>query len=196
MPPEITFTKEKLLEAAFKIVRRRGRDKLTARSLARELQCSTMPIYSYLKSMKKLDQDIAEKAVALMLKYQTTMRSGETFYDMGLGYIQFAKKERHLFRYLFVPDKAGSAQNVTAGTMRDFAFSKLVPMLKPDIHLEGLNEQQMQSIVTKMWIFTHGIAVLVNNGSFNPDDDAFIQELLAETGFYVIQGEKNKLMDK
>ncbi|MDD5311486.1 MAG: WHG domain-containing protein [Dehalococcoidia bacterium] len=194
MPPEITFTKEKLLEAAFKIMRRRGRDKLTARSLARELKCSTMPIYSYLKSMKNLDQDMARRAVALMLKYQTTPRTGRTFYDMGLGYIQFAKKERHLFRYLFVPDKAGSPRRVPATAMRDFAFSNLVPRMKADPQLKGLNEEQMQGIVTKMWIFTHGIAVLVNNRSFDLDNDAFIEELLAETGFCVIEGEKNKPM--
>ncbi len=101
MPPKSSFTRGMLLDAAFKIVRGKGRDGLSARSLASELNCSTMPVYSYLKSMKKLDTELRQKAIDLMITYQTTPRTGQPFLDMGLGYVMFAKHEKNLFRFLF-----------------------------------------------------------------------------------------------
>ena len=102
MPRKNLFTKDMFINAAFKILRENGRDKLSARSLARELGCSTMPVYSYLKSMKTLVNDLEEKAVDLMLTYQTTSSTGQPFLDMGLGYVLFARNEQNLFRFLFM----------------------------------------------------------------------------------------------
>ena len=192
MPAKSSFTRDMFIDAAFKIVRSKGRDKLSARSLANELNCSTMPIYSYLKSMKSLDRQLGQKAIDVLLNYQTTPRTGQAFFDMGFGYVLFAKQEKNLFRYLFARSEKRGKHSNAGKVLKDLAFKNLVPKMKSDPFLETLCEQRLESILTKMWIFVHGLAVLINNNAFAKDDDNYIKELLKETGLSVIAGEKAK----
>jgi len=192
MPVKQSFTRDMLVDAAFKILRARGWDKLSARALARELNCSTMPVYSYLKSMKKLDKELREKATDLLLSYQTTPRTGEAFFDMGLGYILFAKQEKHLFRFLFGENERRGRPNYPGKALKEFAFNNLIPKMKGDSVLEGLDEHQLESILTKMWIFVHGIAVLSNNNALAEHNEKSIRAMLRETGLSIIKGERAK----
>lgn len=218
MPRKSLFTKDLFIEAAFSIVRDKGADKLSARSLARELKCSTMPVYSYLKSMRTLASDLEEKAIDLMLTYQTTPRTGQAFFDMGLGYVIFARNEKNLFQFLFMrtgPDRKhrrsgrqhrGAKRDISsyifapddqgedgAGTLGEATFGSLISKMKTDPTLTGLDDEQLEGMLTKMWIFTHGLAFLINNNSLIKSDDDSIRQLIYETGFFVIEGEKNKL---
>jgi AcrR family transcriptional regulator len=193
MPAKASFTRDMFIDAAFKIVRFKGRNKLSARSIAKELKCSTMPLYSYLKSMKKVDKELKEKVIDLLLTYQTTPRTGLAFFDMGLGYVLFARNEKNLFRFLFEGND-GTGKHANAGKiLKEFAFKNLVQKMKTDQTLEGLDEQQLESILTKMWILTHGLAFLINNNAFVEDDENYIKKMLEETGLFVITGEKAKI---
>jgi AcrR family transcriptional regulator len=220
MPRKNLFTKDMFINAAFKILREKGRDKLSARSLARELKCSTMPVYSYIKSMKTLVSDLEEKAVDLMLTYQTTSSTGQPFLDMGLGYVLFARNEKNLFRFLFtggkrnqrhgrtgrsqkghendlisllfVGSEPGLRHDKTGKALREAAFQNLLARMKTDPALNGLDERQLESILLKMWIFTHGLAFLINNNSLIKDDEDFIKESIHDTGQFVIEGEINR----
>ena len=192
MPPTTSFSREKLIDAAFKIVRSRGREKLTARAIAAELHCSTMPVYSYLKSMKKVDVDLEKKTIELLLQYQTTARSGEPFYDMGLGYVLFARNEKKLFRFLSAERRGKALQDNAAATMRDVILKTLIPKMKTDPILHGLDESRLEGILTKMWVFVHGLASLANSGALAGEDERYFEELLHEAGYFVIEGEKNK----
>jgi AcrR family transcriptional regulator len=221
MPRKNLFTKDMFVDAAFRIIREKGRDKLSARSLARELKCSTMPVYSYLKSMKTLVNDLEEKAIDLMLTYQTTSSTGQPFLDMGLGYVLFARNEQNLFRFLFMESesrqrhgKAGRSaeendkdllrllfiggkrgQGKQGKVLREIAFSRLLTQMKTDPVVSGLDESQLESILIKMWIFTHGLAFLVNNNLLINNDEKYIWDSIHETGRFVIEGEINRKKD-
>ena len=58
MPPQKTFSREEVIEAAFALVRKHGVRALSARKVASRLHTSTSPIYGHFKSMKKLKQEI------------------------------------------------------------------------------------------------------------------------------------------
>ena len=189
MPAKNSFTRDMLIDSAFKLVRTRGIDKLSARTLAKELNCSTQPIYSNFKSMSRLDMELRKKAVDVLLKYQTTPRSGEVFFDMGFGYILFAKREKHLFRFLYGGSKRGRSGGY-GKTLKEIGFQNLLQRMKDDPLLNGLNEKQLESVLTKMWIFVHGIAFLIVNNAFAEGNDNYIERLLKETGFSIIEGEK------
>ena len=189
MPPKTMFTREMFIEAAFKVVRKEGIGKLSARTLARELNCSTMPIYSYLRSMKNLKDDLRKKAVDLLLEYQNTSRSGMPFYDMGLGYVLFARNEKNLFRFLFIETGIVSKKRKQGASLQQFALNSLMVGMKSDSKLEGVNDRQAERIMIKMWIFVHGIAFLLNNNEFPDDSEEYINRLIYETGKFVIEGE-------
>jgi AcrR family transcriptional regulator len=185
-----SFTKDAFVDAAFKILRAKGWDNLSARSLAKELNCSTMPIYSYLKSMKSLYEELRKKAVDLLITYQTTPRTGQIFFDMGVGYILFAKQEKNLFRFLYQRKEGEERYQEIEKRIRELAFKNLTQNMKGDPILEGLDEQTLKDVLTKMWIFVHGLAFLVNNSSF-ADDENYILEIIKETGKLLILGQKN-----
>jgi len=190
MPSKSSFTKDAFVDAAFRIVRTKGWDNLTARSLAKELSCSTMPIYSYLKSMKSLYEELRKKAVDMLITYQTTPRTGQIFFDMGVGYISFAKQEKNLFRFLHQRKEGEERYSEVEKKIRESALRNLTQNMKVDPMLEGLDEQTLRDVLTKMWIFVHGLAFLVNNNAF-ADDENQVLEAIKETGKLLILGEKN-----
>ena len=186
MPPQNIFTREMFIEAAFRVVRAHGIEKLSARSLARELHCSTMPIYSYLKSMRQLRDDIKGKATELLLAYQNTRRSDSPFLDMGLGYVMFARNEKHLFRFLFLDIGRDPRHNRKGRNPRQMAFDSLLPAMEQDPILSGLDRQKTEAILLKMWIFTHGIAFLANSNALPDSSEKAIENLVHDTGRAVI----------
>ena len=195
MPANISFTRDMLVESAFRLVRSRGIDRLSARTLAKDLNCSTQPIYSNFKSMRKLDMELRKKAVDTLLRYQTTPRTGQVFFDMGLGYIQFARRERHLFRFLYGGSKRGRSGGY-GKALKEFGFQNLLQRMKDDPNLEGLDEKQMESVLTKMWIFVHGVAFLSINNAFAEGNDDYLKAMLMETGLSIVDGEKAKQSSK
>ncbi|MHB8084825.1 MAG: hypothetical protein ACYDHZ_03290 [Dehalococcoidia bacterium] len=196
MPPQTTFSKEIFIEAAFKVVRTRGIENLSARSLTRELHCSTMPIYSYLKSMKKLRSDLRKKAADLLMEYQNRVYTGEIFYDMGMGYILFARNEKNLFRFLFTENGPSARHSRTGGAVHRTAFENLIVRMKDDPTLTGLDEKRLENILIKMWIFSHGIAFLVNYDELPSNKEEYIKELMYEAGRAIITDEFNIQINK
>jgi AcrR family transcriptional regulator len=195
MPAKPKYTEDEILEAAFTVVRESGWENCTARSIAKALGSSTMPIYSYLKSMGDLKKQIVHKALALMLQYQTRAQSHMDFLDMGLGYVLFAKEERNLFRLMF--RDAGqapvhtSSQNPEADDFVQFqshAFASLLGRLSHSKSLEGFSMEEKRGILHKAWIFSHGLAVLINNGVISDLDPSAILSMMKETGQCLIEG--------
>ncbi len=189
MPLKSSFTKDAFIDAAFEIVRTKGWENLTARSLAKELRCSTMPIYSYLKSMNSLYEELRKKAVDRLIAYQTTPRTGQVFLDMGVGYILFAKEEKNLFRFLHQRKEGEDRYLEIERRIRESALENLTQNMKADPTLEGLDERALRDVLMKMRIFTHGLAFLINNDAF-ADDDNVVLETIKETGKLLILGKK------
>ena len=63
MPPAQKITKEAIKEEAFRIVQMNGADALNARLLAKNLGCSTQPIFSSYPNMEALYEDVIKKCV-------------------------------------------------------------------------------------------------------------------------------------
>ena len=63
MPPKIRFCDKNIIDAAFIVLRKNGWDAVSARTIAGELKSSTTPIYTYLKSMKTLEERLVEKTI-------------------------------------------------------------------------------------------------------------------------------------
>ena len=105
MPPKVKFEREHIINAAFNIVRKHGWQGLSARTLAEQLNSSTRPIYTHLKSMKDLEYEVVKKAMALLEEYINQPRTGDMWTDQGLGSVLFAKHEKELFKAIQTTDK-------------------------------------------------------------------------------------------
>ncbi len=58
MPATKNITKDRILEAGYQILMKDGEKKLNARSLAKELHCSTQPIYDSFSDMDEFNDEL------------------------------------------------------------------------------------------------------------------------------------------
>jgi AcrR family transcriptional regulator len=195
MPGKTRYSEDDILEAAFSVVRQQGWEQCTARSIAKELGSSTMPIYSSLKSMDDLKKRIVGKALDLMLQYQGRNKTHNDFLDMGLGYVLFAKEEQNLFKFMFqesIQKKTAEESHPSARTLlgpfQSYAFESLLGRISDSETLKAFSKKERESILRKAWIFSHGLAVLMNNGVLPDLDSDGIIQLLKETGKCLIEG--------
>ena len=156
------FNADDIVEAAFSIVRREGWDGLSARTISNELNSSTRPIYSYLDSMKTLEEEVVKKALDVFNQYLSAETTGDKWLDQAIGYVKFAMNERMLFRCI---------NDVKHIDLQRQNTPYLWESLRKDlIHYEpfqNLSEKQINQVRVMRWFFIHGIATLINNGWFD-----------------------------
>jgi len=187
------FSSNDIINAAFNVVRNQGIDKLTANSIASELKSSTMPIYSYLKSMKKLEEKIVKKGIDMLLQYQAKIRTGDTLIDMGVGYILFARDEKNLFKCINNEKYAKLNDEYNENE-----FDSLPPNLSTIPQFNGMSEPQKRKTIFTMGVLFQGLAILIIK-RFNSITEQEITIFLTETklalwnGFNVIlEAKKNE----
>jgi AcrR family transcriptional regulator len=175
------FTKEAIVEAAFTLTREKGWPAVTARSIAKKLGSSTMPIYSSMKSMEEIEAEVRARAEALMLEFQSRDYGGESSLNMAIGYVTFARDERNLFRFLYI-DRPMRETSASAGTSRRVITAEQFKRGAAPVALADQVPTAMQDPrILKSWIFTHGLASLVSGGVLDLPDER-IRSLLMESG--------------
>ena len=109
MPPKVRFTREEIIRAALYITRESGPEALTARSLAARLDCSAKPIFGLFRSMDEVQQEVLKAGYQFYGEtIARAMESGEypPYKASGMAYIDFARREKHLFRLLFMRNRS------------------------------------------------------------------------------------------
>jgi AcrR family transcriptional regulator len=185
------FTKEAIVEAAFTVTREQGWAGVTARNIAKKLGSSTMPIYSSMKSMEEIEAKVKARAEQLLLDFQKRDYGGDAPMNMAMGYVTFARDERHLFHFLFDSQGARPAA-------RGKDPGKPVPLdqmvaVGPVRLVDQVPTAMRDPRILKSWIFTHGLASMVSAGVLDLSNER-IRSLLLESGaaFFSIEEEKEK----
>ena len=184
MPPKVRYTKEEISQAAYELVRKYGKDFLTARSLAATLETSTAPIFTAFSSIDEVMESVKEKAFALYSEYIADgLREPIPFKATGLKYIQFAKDEPELFRLLFMgtPENCPNGDFVPAGDANS-------PYVQSALEKAwGINSDKAKRIYNHLSIYCHGIAVLIVQQSASFSDEE-IDRMLSEV-FLALKGD-------
>lgn len=164
MPPMKKIGKEKILEASFDIVRKMGIKNLNTRLIAKQLNCSTQPIFSEYKNMEELKDELKEKIYKYHEKYLCQNLDKEHPYrTTGENYIKFAREEPNLFNALFINQDVENKK-----------YNDVIEQVKIST---GLNDEDANSFHLIMWFYTHGIASLLSNNTIKLSDKQ-IKELL------------------
>jgi AcrR family transcriptional regulator len=194
MPVTRKYSQSDIITAAFRVIRAQGWEKCSARTIAQELGASTMPLYSGLKSMKALEDEIAKKASDLLISYQLKSWSGLGFLDMGVGYVMFAQEEKHLFRMMYYREPDGVEEREMKRKYRTYVFDTLLDKLEHEKIMAGLTAEQRRGVLYKMWVYSHGLAVLINNAVIEPMSEKEITQVLMDTGGLIIEGERARIL--
>lgn len=178
MPRQAKIGKQDVLAAAAEIVRREGEEKVNARAIAKELGCSTQPVYSLFRNMEELKEALGEEAKARYRAHidRYLAKGGPSRYQSyGMGFVRFARDEKGLFRFLFLGPKPSA----------DPFFGDIVREMMTLYHMP---EETALAFHSDMSVFSFGLAVLVHGKSdaLTEEDiaEAFAREFFALYGLY------------
>lgn len=164
MPPKPKVTREEIAQAAFSLVREKGIDALTAKTLAAAAGCSTQPIFWYYSGMGEIVEEVFARAKALFAERLRAVRQGvNPFKTVGLNYIGFAKEETNLFRLLYMSGRAEPAK-LLDDENTPFAVHVIVKE-------KGLSEEEARRVFRELWLFSHGIATMTATGNASFSDE-------------------------
>ncbi len=180
------YSYEQIINTAFELTREQGWRGVTTRAIAKRLGSSTMPIYSHLKSVEELENKLQSKASSLLKKFQQRPYTEHALLNLAFGYVVFARDEKQLFRFLYL-DRPRRLDLENMSEMKDAFFTEFGTESDAGQALLELKESGQESLIQYTWIFTHGLAMLVNSGALGSNSDQVILEYLKNAGeaFYL-----------
>ena len=157
MPPKQRITREMILERSFAMFCQEGMGAVNARSVAKALNCSTQPIFSYFSGMDDLKNALDQKAhdefeqmVAQNSDKDHVLESCCT------AYIRFASEQPRLFAHMFMNVDAGMT-TFGNGLVRE-------PIVEVEAAQAGLTKDKAKEVSEELWLFTHGLAAMQASG--------------------------------
>lgn len=186
MPPRIRITREDILRTAVEIVRRDGAQSVNARSIAKELGCSTQPVFSNFATMEELHEAVLTAADALYQQFiDREIDAGKypAYKASGMAYIRFAGEEKELFRLLFMRDRSAERPQ-----KENTGMKKIFDLVESSTGLRG---ERAEFFHLEMWAFVHGIAAMTATGFLKLEP-----ELISEMMTDAYQGMKKRYAEK
>ena len=103
MPPKPKFTREEIVAAAFAVVSKQGADALTAREVAKELGCSTRPIFTVFKDMDELKEEVRQLAASRIQEVSEEALLGQhSFPQAERRAIEVALNDPEVYKLVFM----------------------------------------------------------------------------------------------
>lgn len=187
MPPKAKFTKEEIVKAALKIVEREGNEALTARSLGAELGSSARPVFTVFNGMDEVFDAVISAAKAVYSGYvEEGLKARPAFKGVGTAYIRFAAERPRLFRLLFMTENAQSSDKNSILQGIEEHYESILRSIEDGYGLAG---KDATDIYMHLWIYAHGIAVLIATGVclFTPEQ---ISQMLTEVFIGILKNIK------
>lgn len=173
MPPKQRITREMILERSFVMFSQEGMEAVNARSVAKALNCSTQPIFSYFSGMDDLKNALEQKAKeTFAMTFADTASDGDPILRGCEAYIRFAAQEPRLFTHLFLRTAEDAAHPLITEEIRKEQVAK-------ECAFSGMSEENAARVYTEMSIYAHGFAALFASGYASAEMDA-VKPMLEE----------------
>lgn len=162
MPPKAKITKEMIVDTAFLIVQKEGVDKVTARSISEQLNCSTQPVLYYFATVEDIKKAVYKKADGYHSEYIMNMENdyGNPMLAIGMNYIRFAIEERNLFQFLFQSNEFSGV-----GILELLESEELLPIFTVLQNELDMSMKDTKEVFSTLFIFAHGYASLYANNT-------------------------------
>ena len=163
MPPKQRINRDMILNGAFQVFCREGMRNINARSVARELNCSTQPIFSYYSGMKELKDELEQLAYQRFTEAMGPAFSEEDpLHAVIMAYLGFASGEPMLFRYLFIE---------TNSAVEGIGESRGLPKDLPErtARAYGMDVAHARELCLTMGAYSHGLASIMATGVLRID---------------------------
>ena len=172
MPPKQRITREMILEKSFAMFSREGMEAVNARSVAKALNCSTQPIFSYYSGMDDLKTTLELKAKETFAEaVAAANQDGDPFVENFSAYVGFAAREPRLFAHLFMNC---DDQN---GLSLEQEMHK-AELIAKECAYASIDEAKAERRFAGLLVYAHGLAALLAVGRMNADE-AQIRAMIA-----------------
>lgn len=175
---KVVYEKEKIVEKAFKLLKKDGMEAITARKLATYMKTSPAPIYHSFSSMEELKAVLVQKAKDLFLEYIHKDRTGIVFLNIGLGFCIFAREESNLFQNIFL--NPNLERNI---------FDQFVELTQNEINKDSrfdkVEEKAKKALFFDCWVYAQGLATFVALGQLDATDEELTEMLMRCPGHMI-----------
>lgn len=163
-----------IIEKTLELVRKNGESFISARNLAKSLNCSTQPIYNNFKTMQELKEQTILAATKVYNSYieNSKDKEGKPYKNTGIAYLLFAKNEPNLFKLLFMRDRTG--ENIP----KEMTDDNMEYILQKLMQSTGLNRESAYQFHLNSWIYVHGMASMIAT-NYNSFSEEQIETLLS-----------------
>ena len=173
MPPKAKITKDMITNAAVEVAKQSGFENINARTVSKQLHCSTQPVMYHFTTIDSLKRAAYEQADQLHSEYMMNIpQEQDPVLGIGLNYIRFAVEEPQLFRFLF---QSGYAKENSLLEMID--SEELVPILAAMQEGAGLNMEKTKQVFLTVALFAHGYASIIANNNLEYDEELIAKHL-------------------
>lgn len=171
MAPKNKFTRDEMVEAALRVVRAKGIDGLTAKTLAEELGTSTQPVFTAFGSMDAVRREVYAAAVRVYDGYTNTgLKEKIPFFGVGMQYVRFAREEPELYRLLFLT----RTQEYSAIKSMEHLRELVRPTLVKIYHITAA---EADIYFRDLWFVVHSLSTLIVTGDCSYSDGEIAQIL-------------------
>ena len=169
MANQAKFPRERIVEAAFALVREEGHEALSARRVAGRLNCSTQPVLYQFPTVEALRRAVYEAADRFHTAYLLDLGDcpDGPMLALGLRYVRFAAEESALFRFLFQ-----SGEFAGRGLDELIAAPEAAPLLEILSGETGLDRDGALLLFRALFAAVHGFASLAANNGMRLDEAA------------------------
>lgn len=192
MPPVRKFDKDSIIKASLELIEKEGKSNFNARNLASYLGSSVQPIFHNFSNMEELYKYVYQAIYNFYssLMFEASKEEENSYKKIGLTYIRFAKEHKEFFKIIFMGKTDFNSDNFMANG------KEVDDIIKAGCKLTGLGYEEQKDFHKRVWIFTHGIACLVNTETVSMSDME-IENLLTSTVRSMLIGyRKGKMYEK
>ncbi len=168
MPPRPKISEIMVVNAALKVARRDGHQRINARSVAKELNCSTQPIMYHFQTIDDLKSAALERIARFHRDYILDIAEGQNpLIAVSLNYIRFAAEEKNLFRFLFDAEGGG----------RSLPLMIQCGDIRPLTHGLPFGTDVSDEVLFDTAVLAHGWASVIARGDCEFDEDKIARSL-------------------
>jgi hypothetical protein len=184
MPPKKNYSKKDILNAGMEIVREAGFSFISARNIAKKISSSQIPIYSNYSSIDEVKIEVRNSFRDLMYKFMENDYTENKVLNAAIGVCIFAREEKKAFEELFFTD-----ENIKEN-IKEFVGEVYKKFEKED-RFKRVTPEALNELLIDMWIYTHGLAVIINRNLIENISDEEITKRIFKVSQIIIK-EKSK----
>lgn len=187
MPPRQKITKEMILEKGFELARQKGIETVNSRNIAKELNCSTQPIFSQFKTMEDLRKGVFDFACNKFVDEVLKNSNDENFLGLTTKwYLNLLRNEQNLYKMLYF--SSGFSESPLIELFLNYESNKQIILKLQKDYL--LSKEQCLDILLRSFVVLHGIGSLITFNKFEISDDEIVN-IVRKTVIDMVKGYSN-----